>query len=63
MAKKTFTMKLKKETPGALSFEETDAKGNVKKGDADGAVMGGAYLRKAALGGANPKKITVTVEY
>lgn len=47
---------LRNETPGALRYQEMDDKGNVKKGDANGAVVDTLYLRKAAMNGKVMKK-------
>lgn len=58
----TATLVMKKETAGALQYDEINPDGS-KANDATGAVMGSLYLRKAKLAGAVPKKITVTVEY
>lgn len=51
------------DTPGATRFQEQDAKGTPLTGDADGANVGGLYLRKAALG-TFPKgtKLVVTID-
>jgi hypothetical protein len=49
--------KMKKETKGAVMFEEID-----EKGEPTINISGTLYLRKSALGGVPPQIITVTVE-
>jgi len=52
------------DTKGAVRFQEVGDDGRPKKSDADGAVIGSLYLRKAALkelGISNLKGFTVTV--
>jgi hypothetical protein len=52
-----------KDTTGALRYREIDNKGYHIKGDKDEALVGDVYLRKAAISGPAPDKITVTIEY
>lgn len=52
---------LKNETPGALRYFETDEAGNVKKGDAGGAIIDTLYLRKAGMHGKVMKKFKVEI--
>lgn len=55
--------KLKKETPGAVQYEEVNENGS-RRTDMDGAVMGSLYLRKATLRGEKaPDPIKVTVQW
>lgn len=62
--RKTFTCQLQDhDTPGALRYIELDNDGRPIKGDKEGATIGELYLRKAALKGEVPDKITVSVEY
>jgi hypothetical protein len=49
--------KMKKETKGAVMFEEID-----EKGEPTINISGTLYLRKSALGASRPEIITVTVE-
>jgi hypothetical protein len=56
------TMTLEKETPGAIRYQEVDAKGGVVT-MAEGAKIGTLYMRKVAFGKAVPKSISVTVNY
>lgn len=51
----------KKETKGAVAFEEVDENGKVL--DMADASIGSIYLRKSALGGAVPKTIQISVSY
>ena len=54
----TAIMRLKKETKGAVQYEEVD--GNGQKVAADQAVFGGCYIRKSALGTSFPPNFTLT---
>jgi hypothetical protein len=56
------TMTLEKETPGAIRYQEVDAKGGVVTMQ-EGAKIGTLYMRKVAFGKAVPKSISVTVNY
>ena len=49
--------KMKKETKGAVMFEEID-----EKGEPTINISGSIYLRKSALGGVPRQVMTVTVE-
>jgi hypothetical protein len=48
---------MKKETKGAVMFEEID-----EKGEPTINISGTLYLRKSSLGASRPEIITVTVE-
>jgi hypothetical protein len=61
--KKQAICKLLNETPGAFRYIEVNAKGEAIKGDEEGALVGDLYLRKAALEGDMPDRITVFIEY
>jgi hypothetical protein len=61
--RKQVVVRFLNDTPGALRYRETDDKGNPIHGDQEGALIGDLYLRKAAISGDPPKKITVTIEY
>lgn len=50
-------------TPGALRYRQIDSQGNHISDDEEGALVRDFYLRKAAMSGRAPDKITVTVEY
>lgn len=58
--KTVVTFQIKNETKGAVRFEEVDATGQVK--DFATATIGSLYVRKSAIKGAIPQKLTVTVE-
>jgi hypothetical protein len=60
--KRETVFKLKKETSGAVQYEEVNENGS-KKTDMDGAVMGSMYLRKATLKGELPQVIKITAEW
>ena len=49
------------DTPGALRYQETDEQGNVKKGDANGAVVDTLYLRKAGMNGKVMKRFKMVL--
>lgn len=49
-----------KVTKGAVRFAEVNDKGEVVTGDDSSITQ--LYLRKAALGGQTPQKLTVTIE-
>lgn len=53
----TAYMKFKKETKGAVQYEEVGEAGG--KISADQAVFGGCYIRKSALGGKWPETFTL----
>lgn len=53
-------MVLEKETKGAVRYNEVDGSGAQMKGDH--AILANIYIRKAALDGEAPKKLTVTLE-
>jgi hypothetical protein len=55
--------RLEKKTPGALQYKQIDRDGQVIRRDQDGQVVGNLYLRKSAIEGRIPEKITVTIEY
>lgn len=60
------SMRLDRETKGALRYQEVDAKGNAVIDDAGGAILGTQYLRKAQvqkwIGTENwPQKLTITL--
>src|SRR5258708_16244057 len=57
------TFVLLNETKGALRFQEVDDKGNALKSDADKALMGTVYLRKAAVKGSIPKYIRMILQF
>jgi hypothetical protein len=61
--KRQVACRIFKETPGAFRYREVDRKGDHIKGDEEGALVGDLYLRKAAVSGKAPDKITVTIEY
>jgi hypothetical protein len=61
--RKQVALKFLNETPGAVRYREVDSKGDHIKGDEEGALVGDLYLRKAAIHGGAPDKITVTIEY
>jgi hypothetical protein len=48
--------KLVDKTKGALRYVEIDDEGNERKTDADGAIIGTLYLRKAAQKGKLPEE-------
>ena len=50
-----------KDTAGAHRYTEVDNKGNILKA-ADGAKVGSLYIRKDAINGDAPDKLTVTIE-
>ena len=60
MDKITVNFAWERETPGAVRYREVDSKGNVRT-NADGAVIGTLYLRKAQIGKKVPKKLIVTI--
>jgi len=65
MAKIKLNFVYKNETPGAQRYQEIDDKGQPRKTDADGQVIGPIYLRKAALktlGLGTPTQFTVTID-
>ena len=49
-------------TPGAVRYMEVDSSGAQLKGDADGAKAPTIYIRKSALDGEIPQRLTVTLE-
>ena len=55
--------RLEKKTPGALQYKQINAAGEPIRRDKDGQLVGNMYLRKAAIRGRVPEKITVTIEY
>jgi hypothetical protein len=55
--------RLEKKTLGALQYKQINAAGELIRRDKDGQVVGNMYLRKAAIRGRVPEKITVTIEY
>lgn len=59
----TFTVRFqqKKETPGAVQYEEVGSDGKVV--DMPNAKIGSIYLRKSGLGGSIPSVIDVTVSF
>jgi hypothetical protein len=57
-AKKTITMTMEKATPGAVRYREDGWDG--KSPDY---ALGTLYIRKTALDGSIPEKITVTIDY
>ncbi len=59
--KKSVSFTFKKETPGAVCFQEV-VPGNANPG-ADDVVIGTLYVRKAALGGVIPKSVSVEVTF
>jgi hypothetical protein len=61
--RKQVAFRLFNETPGALRYREIDSNGDHIKGDEEGALVGDLYLRKAAVSGPAPDKVTVTIEY
>jgi len=56
------SFELIKTTPGALRYQEVDENGVHLKTDADGAIVGTLYLRKAKLDGRTPKRITFDLD-
>jgi hypothetical protein len=60
---KTVKFALEKLTPGALRYAEVDDEGKTIKGDANGALIGSLYLRKAAMGNEVPKQFSVTINF
>lgn len=58
--KATVRMALERETKGAVRYNEVDAEGAPV--DKDAAVLTNLYIRKSALQGAAPAKLTVTIE-
>ena len=65
MSKITLNFVYKNETPGAQRYQEIDDKGQPRKNDADGQVIGPIYLRKAALktlGLGTPTQFTVIID-
>lgn len=52
---------LEKTTAGAIRYQEVTAEGVPLK-ISDGAKIGTLYVRKSALDGDSPQKLTVTVE-
>lgn len=52
---RTITMKLDKETKGAVRYQEVKQEGQP-------ALMGSLYVRKLAIGSAVPQEITVTID-
>jgi hypothetical protein len=62
--RKIFTCALQDhETTGALRYIELNNDGLPIKSDKEGALIGEFYLRKAALNGAIPNRVTVSIEY
>ena len=59
---KTITLVLDRETKGALRYQEVGPEGNPRQSDADGALCGTIYFRKAAMDGKPPKGLKVTIE-
>jgi hypothetical protein len=59
----TLRVKFKRvdKTKGALRYVEIDDEGNERKTDADGAVIGTLYLRKAFLKGKEPEEFPVDI--
>lgn len=54
------TMVFERETTGTVRFEEVDELGNPV--ELHESVIGKLYIRKSAIGGLYPSKITVTIE-
>lgn len=55
----------KNDTPGTQRYQEVDDKGNPRKTDNDGQVIGPVYLRKAALktlGLGTPQQFSITID-
>ena len=52
-----------KTTPKAIQYQQVNSRGDPIKRDGDGLVLGNVYLRKTAVGGKIPRRITVTIEY
>lgn len=64
MTKGTTTIlnfQLYKQTPGAIRYQEVDAKGKPLYQNS-GATIGTIYIRKTALNGQVPKQITVAID-
>lgn len=59
--KKSVQFNFKKETPGAVCFEEV-VPGNANPGP-DDKVIGTLYIRKAALGGVVPKSVSAEITF
>ena len=59
--KLTVYFSFEKETPGAVRYQEVDGRGNIIKIN-DGAAISTLYVRKSALKGKIPERLTVTVE-
>lgn len=57
---KELTFKLKKETKGAVCYQQVNADGEYISGDS--ALIGTLYLRKALLSDEAPQELKVTVE-
>jgi len=65
MAKIKINFVLKNETPGAVRYQEVDDKGQPKKSDFDGQIIGPLYLRKAALktlGLGAPQQFSIVID-
>jgi hypothetical protein len=54
---------LARKTPGAIQYKQVDENGEPIRRDRDGQVVGNFYLRKSAVKGRPPEKITLTIEY
>jgi hypothetical protein len=61
--KKQIACRFGKFTKGAVQYKQVDQTGEPIKRDREGLVVGNIYLRKAAIRGKPPVKITVTIEY
>jgi hypothetical protein len=61
--RKTLVCQFSKTTPNAIQYQQVDARGEPIKRDSDGLVVGNVYLRKAAIAGKIPHRITVSIEY
>ena len=61
--KKQVSLSFFNETPGAFRYREINDDGQQIKGDEEGAQLGDIYLRKVAVPGPAPDKITLTIEY
>ncbi len=59
--KKVVNFTFKKETPGAVCYEEV-VPGNSNPGP-DDKVIGTLYIRKAALGGVVPKSVSAEITF
>lgn len=60
--KLTTKLVLDRETKGAVRYQEMNAQGGSISTDADGALIGTLYLRKAKLGSTIPKSLSVVID-